>query len=254
MRALSASDLLQVWERGAGSTPVEQALAMLDAAFPQVSSPVLAGLSIAQRDATLFQLHEQTFGPQLKGLVTCPACGEQLEMAFDTQELRAAGLLPEQNLPDPSTTTPVETVLQLKGYRVSFRLPTSLDLARSVSLPDAGQARRQLLEACLLSAQRGRQVIPVSELPAGVLDAIVSGMETAAPLANLTVACACPACGHDWEIVLDIVSYFWSEINAWAVRLLYEVHALASAYGWREADILAMSAWRRQRYLELIGS
>jgi hypothetical protein len=32
-----------------------------------------------------------------------------------------------------------------------------------------------------------------------------------------------------------------------------EVHTLAAMYGWRETDILAMSAWRRQRYLEMIG-
>ena len=33
-----------------------------------------------------------------------------------------------------------------------------------------------------------------------------------------------------------------------------EVHVLASSYGWRESDILNMSAWRRQYYLDLIGA
>jgi hypothetical protein len=51
---------------------------------------------------------------------------------------------------------------------------------------------------------------------------------------------------------LDIASYLWSEIHAWAGRMLRDVHALAAAYGWREADILAMSPWRRQAYLEMI--
>jgi hypothetical protein len=78
-------------------------------------------------------------------------------------------------------------------------------------------------------------------------------MGQAEPLADLSLAATCPACGHNWQILFDIVSYFWSEINAWSLRLMREVHSLASAYGWREADILAMSAWRRQRYLELIG-
>jgi hypothetical protein len=50
-----------------------------------------------------------------------------------------------------------------------------------------------------------------------------------------------------------VVAYFWSEINAWAYRLLGEVHSLASAYGWREEDILAMSPWRRHVYLEMVG-
>ena len=61
----------------------------------------------------------------------------------------------------------------------------------------------------------------------------------------------CPECGHRWHATFDIVSFFWSEIDAWAYRTLHQVHRLASAYGWREADILAMSPWRRQFYLSL---
>jgi hypothetical protein len=53
--------------------------------------------------------------------------------------------------------------------------------------------------------------------------------------------------------MFDIVPYLWTEINAWAMRLLREIHSLATAYGWREADILAMSAVRRHWYLEMIG-
>ena len=40
--------------------------------------------------------------------------------------------------------------------------------------------------------------------------------------------------------------------TAWAVRLLGEVHELASAYGWREHDVLALSPWRRQAYLQMV--
>jgi hypothetical protein len=63
----------------------------------------------------------------------------------------------------------------------------------------------------------------------------------------------CPSCGHQWRAFFDIAAFFWAEIAAQARRLLREVHILASAYGWREADILAMSARRRQAYLEMIG-
>jgi hypothetical protein len=38
-----------------------------------------------------------------------------------------------------------------------------------------------------------------------------------------------------------------------AKAYLNEVHMLAWAYGWREADILAMSSARRQFYLERVG-
>ena len=35
---------------------------------------------------------------------------------------------------------------------------------------------------------------------------------------------------------------------------LAEVHALAAAYGWTEAEVLALSAARRRAYLELVGA
>jgi hypothetical protein len=42
-------------------------------------------------------------------------------------------------------------------------------------------------------------------------------------------------------------------LTTWVRRLLREVHTLALAYGWREADILNMSARRRRFYLEMAG-
>jgi hypothetical protein len=53
-------------------------------------------------------------------------------------------------------------------------------------------------------------------------------------------------------MIFDIASFFWTEIAAEAKRLLGEVHILASAYGWREADILSLNPLRRRFYLEAI--
>jgi hypothetical protein len=53
-------------------------------------------------------------------------------------------------------------------------------------------------------------------------------------------------------MMFDIVSFLWTEIAAEAKRLLREVHILASAYGWREADIFSLSPLRRQFYLEAV--
>ncbi len=53
------------------------------------------------------------------------------------------------------------------------------------------------------------------------------------PQGDVQIALSCPQCSHRWHAPLDIVSFVWSEIHAWAVRLLRDVHALASAYGWR---------------------
>jgi hypothetical protein len=72
------------------------------------------------------------------------------------------------------------------------------------------------------------------------------------PQADVEIARTCSACGHQWQTSFDIVSFFWTEICAQAKRLLREVDILARVYGWREADILSMSAARRRAYLEMV--
>jgi hypothetical protein len=71
--------------------------------------------------------------------------------------------------------------------------------------------------------------------------------------ANIQVELDCPSCRRSWTATFDILAFFWTELDAWAQRLLAEVDKLASAYGWREADILAMSATRRNIYLNIIA-
>jgi len=71
--------------------------------------------------------------------------------------------------------------------------------------------------------------------------------------ADIALDLRCVACPHAWQLTLDIVRFLWAEVNALAKGYLNEVHMLAWAYGWREADILAMSSARRQFYLERVG-
>jgi uncharacterized protein (UPF0212 family) len=249
MQSLSASDLLEIWERGAGLAPQAQALAILGFVFPQASPMQLALLTIGQRDACLLKLRELTFGSRLAGIAACPACGERVETAFAVDDFPISAYA----LPDPGSGefAHAETSIHLPPYDLLFRLPTGADLEL---LTNPSTAQEQLMQACLLSASKDGQPVSSRDLPVEVLDAVMESMSQADPLANITVALTCPACGHQWQVIFDIVSHFWSEIHAWAARLMREVHVLASAYGWREADILSMSAWRRQRYLELIRS
>ena len=142
MRALSASELLSVWEQALSQHPVQRGLALLCAASPETPLDALARLSVGRRDACLLTLREWTFGPNLDGLATCPACGERLELAFNVADIRVA---PE--------VEPAEVfTLRVAAYELRFRLPDSLDLAAIAGCQDVAAARRGLLQRCLLAA------------------------------------------------------------------------------------------------------
>jgi hypothetical protein len=104
----------------------------------------------------------------------------------------------------------------------------------------------------VIAARRGDREIVAAELPAEVETAIAQRLAEADAGAEMQLALACPNCRHAWQTPFDIVSYLWAEIEAWARRLLDEVHVLASAYSWPEREILGLTPWRRRAYLELI--
>lgn len=244
MGALSAAQLLEVWERGRHASLGERALLLLGAAESDMALEHIGALSIGRRDATLLKLRAQTFGDRLAGLSACPQCGEQLEMDFTVADIL---------LPSPADIPP-ELTLVTGDYRVVFRLPNGFDVA-ALGREEAGPAaERQLLQRCIVEVSQGHEARCVVELPEEVIDAIASHMAEADPQAEIALALTCPACGAQWQALFDIVAFFWREIDAWAMRILHEVHVLASTYGWSEQDILALSPWRRQFYLELIGA
>lgn len=243
MRVPSASQLLEVWERGLAQPSVQRALLLLAVACPEKSLDDLARLSIGQRDALLLTLREWTFGSQLDGVTSCPQCSEGLELTFNVADVRATS----QVEPDESLT------LNAAGYQVQFRLPNSLDLTVADSQA-VTSAQRALVERCVLSAHQNGEERSADQLPEQVVMAMQERMSQADPQALVQLNVTCPACGHPWQAEFDIGSYFWAEVNAFALRSLQQVHTLALAYGWSEADILAMSPWRRQIYLEMLGA
>jgi hypothetical protein len=91
----------------------------------------------------------------------------------------------------------------------------------------------------------------VSELPEAVVQEINRRMAEADPQADVQVTVSCAACGVAWQAMFDIASFLWGEVDRWARRMLHEVHVLASAYGWTEAEILRLGPWRRRVYLGL---
>jgi len=237
MASISAQELLTVWERGRGLHPVDRALVLLAAAEPGTPGEALASLAVGERDARLLAVREQLFGPELDCLVDCVHCGERLEFSLSTADLRA----------QPDAVTPAtELELAYNGQRLRFRRLDSYDLATIAGCADPAEARRLLARRCLLEPGG-------VDLTAELIDLIAERLARCDPHAEILLTLVCPACGQDQQRLFDIATFVWAELVAQAQRLLREVDVLARRYGWREADILALSPARRQAYLELVS-
>lgn len=246
MRALSTAELLTVWERGTSQPPTHRAISLLAPVCADAPPHELAQLPIGRRDAHLLTLREQTFGPRLLSLSECPKCGARIELEFDVADIRAESEIGAAEIAVPIT-------LRRNNFAVTFRLPNTLDLAAAAEAGNSSGARQRLVERCVLSAlnAKGDEIPPIA-LPEELLTAVAARMSEADPQADVQLAIACPECHHHWNAPFDIAGFFWTELQACAQRLLGEIHELASAYGWREADIQNLSAARRQAYLELV--
>jgi hypothetical protein len=164
-----------------------------------------------------------------------------MEMNFSTTDLHI----------DPPSDPALE--LRVGTYEVKLRLPTSRDLL-ALKQNETDDPRRYLLSRCVLSADVDGQPADTTDLPSPVMDAAAQALASADPQAVVKLSITCAACGHPWQAPFDILSYLWTELDAWAARILREVHVLACAYGWRESDILALSPARRKFYLDMAVS
>lgn len=160
------------------------------------------------------------------------------------------GLASGSGGPDGSVDAPGGSIVRVRqgGWDVEFRLPGVADLAAAARAADP---RGALLARCLVSAVHDGVAVAADELPGPVQRRIADAVEAADPGADLALNVACPECGAATRAELDIASYLWTELDAWARDVLLDVHLLATAYGWSEPEILALSPLRRRYYLEL---
>ncbi|MFF2922833.1 hypothetical protein ACFVTP_10575 [Streptomyces celluloflavus] len=250
MTVTGPTELLATWEAGLARQGGGRALLLHRAARPGADTDALLSVPLGERAADLFALRRALFGDRMQVTLDCAdaECGAAMEFDLDAGELGAVRpVVPEGGL----RVTEGEWV-------VEFRLPGAADLAavaaEARAVTDATDARRLLAARCAVSAVRGGRAATAAEvrrLPDPVLKRFAAAAEAADPGAELTLAIACPECGAATSAELDIAAYLWTELDAWAREVLLDVHLLASAYGWSEPEILALSPRRRRYYLEL---
>jgi hypothetical protein len=244
LAAMTAERILRSWEQALDAPPPRQAITILDCAgaLSGVADP--RGLSIGQRDAGLLRLRALTFGPTMHMRINCPNCAQTVTAGVDVADVEASG-----------TATPGEIVRELRkaGWTLRYRLPTAGDLDDASHAAGVAQAAALLLRRCVLHADHDGDPADPAALPPALRDALSAAIEAWDPLVETALAIDCTSCGHGWHAVLEIASFLHAEIADTAIRVVREVDELARRYGWREADILAMTATRRQAYLEQTG-
>ncbi|MER5911367.1 hypothetical protein ABT124_12890 [Streptomyces sp. NPDC001982] len=238
MANTGAAGLLATWEAGLVEASAGRARLLHRTARPDLDAGALPQRPLGEREADLFALRRALFGERMQVRLECHACGADMEFDLD------AGAF-ARSLGGPDTSV---VGLTEGGWDVEFRLPAPADLAAAARAADP---RAALLARCLISAVRDGTAVPADALPAPVQRRIADAVEAADPGADVTLNVNCPECGAATRAELDIASYLWTELDTWARDVLLDVHLLATAYGWSEPEILALSPLRRRYYLEL---
>lgn len=234
MRALSQSDVLSLWENGRALHPLDRGLLVIDAVFAEGATA--ADWPLGERNRALAEMHCAFFGDAVSGWTPCAECGEKLEFRMDGR------VLAQQAMGERAET------IEAGGRR--FRVPTSRVLARlaSESSDEEANAGARLLTLCRMDGESDSK----REWTEQEMEEAGEKLAAADPLAEIALHFSCPVCGSACEESLDLAAFVWAELEAWAKRLALEVHALASAYGWSEREILSMSEPRRRLYLEMV--
>jgi hypothetical protein len=160
----------------------------------------------------------------------CATCGQPFEFPFDLADLPV----------EPAKA--VIATATVAGRTLTLRAPTGGDQMRAAAVADDESAPRLLATLCLTP---GDAPPALSEADRETIEAALDDVLPQIPWA---VTAPCPDCRAQNVIAIDVCAW----LAHMAAGPLYDVHEIASAYGWSERDILALPRERRQAYLELI--
>ena len=191
--------------------------------------------AVGMRTAALLQLAAVSEGSDL---IECSArcaqaaCGQVFGFA-----------LPVDVLTDAAANAPLR--VELDGSRtVRLRRPTGSDLQAWRTLRPASRAEAEAVMLASLIMDGDLRL----EDSAGLQEALAAQD----PLVAFEAGCACPACGAPNLVAVDLEAEALARLERCQHALLREVHALASHYGWTEAEVLAVPPSRRAHYLAML--
>jgi hypothetical protein len=264
VRAIAEDDAALVDELSSTALPLERdtlLLARCVTGLERGDGPrmqCVRDLSLGDREALLLHARRLTFGGQIDCVLPCPECHERTDLQLHVDQL----LLPVA-AGEPKRYFEETMVADGVRFRVQFRIPSAADLEEALS--DSNRVCSDAVQVVLYrsvewvrlqseeSELANENALPLDAWPADLMTRISERMEELDPQAEINLNLTCPACQHCFTTVLDIGDYLLRELTAREQRRYQEVHQLALAYHWSEADILNMSQRRRQLYLNLLS-
>jgi hypothetical protein len=216
-----------------------------------VSEAMIRDLSVADRERLLLALHIATFGRRQEMVVQCAACDAQIEVPLDVKALVEAGRGEHEGASaglDVAIETPLGPIF------VRCRPPSGADQEAAVAQRDSGAASDTLLLRCIeaVTDSAGARLEPADMVDL-LREPVEALLQASDPLTELRLTIGCPDCGHENLSELDAFQ-FLKAASICRGSIFAEVHRLARAYHWSEADILAMPLARRRLYLALLDT
>jgi hypothetical protein len=185
---------------------------------------------LVQRAAAVFHRGEIWYESR------CSRCDAPYDLSCDLDALP---------MKQPGEGFPMIVVSTSKGD-CAFEVPNGMhEEVLAASGLQGESARRRLLELVALdeaAAELARRA-PIEEL-----DRVDLALEEVAAESAAEAICACPSCGKQTSACIDPLLFAFPRV----ADLLHDIHVIASAYHWRQGEILELGSGLRRTYLELI--
>ncbi|KXF83020.1 hypothetical protein [Enterovibrio coralii] len=262
LRRLDENEQVEAWERASSVDAQARAALLAGAYVPDALMPTLPDWSVAGRDHLLLLAYQHQFGEDISVEGRCHACGAKTQLNFSTSQLlnTASSRLAAAWHSDTATlNTEVYLTeyheMEVQGLPCQFRLPRIQDFhdmhrgdaslrqfAQRVIAPSDFAAIEETFSAKKEEGAAWEQLYLTLE----------QAMLSLEPLSVVTLNATCPECSAQTEHQFDIANQFWAQLSAAVEKQLWDVHILASAYGWSSQDILSMSSARRRRHIAML--
>ena len=205
----------------------------------------LAALSAWDREQALASAYVQIYGDKIESVISCSACGANFDLDFSLSELLSS-LVPDG---EASHIEKIKANVYQMPEGVQFRLPTGLDEFEVIGLSST-QAENVLLQRCVIAHPDGL----TADMDEQQKQNIQAAIESVSPIVDVELDASCPECKHQQLVHFDLQHYFLIALNKERSKLMHEVHALASHYGWSLAEILQLPRSQRRVLVQLIES